>query len=282
MILGRIRSLKRRREMFKKVDALPIASSGVDSEDDPFVILEDGTTFFGSHVSRKRDKVLYNMLSKETKSKLKPECSQVAIDVMIRYYEGGLMYGGPKKQSRYNVKLGDSVAEMGAYQGFCSVKLAQQVGKKGHVVAIEPMPDNYRLLAKNMKANNLTQSTTVNKGVWDESKMLVFNRVKGDGQSSSIEMVYDDGDTFEVPADTLDSIFNEVGVQPTDFMIIQLNGAEINGLRGLQSFKPKNLTIAARYDTEGEDAASVIKGELINRGYDVEIDDEDFLFAKLK
>ena len=272
----------RRRGMFKKVDDLPITSSGVDGEGDPFVMLNDGTTFYGSHVSRKRDKMLYNILSKKTKQVLEPGCVQVAIDVMIRYFEGGLMYGGPKKQSRYKVKPGDRVAEMGAYQGFCSVKLAQQVGENGHVVAIEPMPDNYRLLEKNMKANNFTQSTTVNKGVWDELKTLVFNRVKGDGQSSSIEMTYVDGDKLEVPADTLDSIFEEVGVQPSDFMIIQLNGAEINGLRGLQSFKPKNFTIAARYDTEGEDAATVIKGELLNRGYEVEIDEEDFLFAKLK
>jgi FkbM family methyltransferase len=282
MIIGRLKSLKRRHGMFKKVDALPIASSGVDTEGDPFVVLQDGTIFFGSSVSRKRDKVLYKILSKKTKSVLKPECTQVAIDVMIRYVEGGLMYNGPKKQSRYKVNLGDKVAEMGAYQGFCSVKLAQQVGENGHVVAIEPMPDNYRLLTKNMKANNFTQSTTVNKGVWDESKTLIFNRVKGDGQSSSIEMTYDDGDKFEVSAETLDTIFGEVGVQPSDYMIIQLNGAEINGLRGLQSFKPKNLTIAARYDTEGEDAAIVIKEELIKRGYEVEIDEDDFLFAKLK
>jgi len=268
--------------MFNKVDNLPLASSGLDNEGDPFVILKDGTTFFGSPVSRKRDKVLYRILSNKTRKILKPECVQVAIDVMIRYYEGGLMYGGPRKQSRYEVKKGDKVAEMGAYQGFCSVKLAQQVGPQGHVVAIEPMPDNYRLLSKNMKANNLTQAHTVNKGVWDESKTLIFNRVKGDGQSSSVEMSYEDGDRFEVQADTLDSIFSEVGVYPSDFLIIQLNGAEINGLRGLRLFKPKNLTIAARYDTEGEDAAMVIEKELINRGYEVQIDQEDFLFAKLR
>ena len=282
MILKRIKSLKRRKEMFAKVDNLPIKSSGVDEEGDPFVILFDGTIFFGNRVLLKRDILLYWSLSQKTKRVLQRECVQVAIDIMIRYYEGGLMYGGPKKQSRYEVKSGDHVAEMGAYQGFCSIKLAQQVGRDGLVVAIEPMTDNFRILEKNKQANNLDQMVTINKGVWHEPKKIIFNRHKGDGQSSSIEMEYKLGETFSVQADRLDNIFSQLGRQASDFMIIQLNGAEINGLKGLTTFKPKNLAIAARYDTEVEDAAVAIRTKLENRGYSVEIVEEDFLFATLQ
>jgi len=270
-----------RYKLILKVNSLDISKSGIDEDNDPYVVLGDGTTFFGSHVNANLDKHFYKLLSSKTKRTLKYESLQVAVDIVIRYVEGGLQYGGPKKQSRYTVKKGDYVSEMGGYQGFCSVKLAQQVGSQGQVVSIEPMPDNFRLLQKNMKINNLDQVICVNRGVWDSTKELKFNRKKGDGQSSSIEMNYNDAEIISVPADTLDNIFSQQNTTANDFMIIQLNGAEINGLRGLSNFKPNYLSIAARYDTEGVDAARAIKELLEGRGYSVEIDREDFVFATL-
>ena len=280
-MIKKFQGIYNRKLLFNKVNKLGIKKSGVDSDGDPFIELIDGTIFFGGKVKANSDKYLYKTLSSKTRRVLKYECVQVATDIVIRYIEGGLKYGGPKKQSRYIVKEGDFVAEMGGYQGFCSVKLAQQVGKKGKVVAIEPMPDNFRLLKKNKEANHLDQMVIVNRGVWDSMKELVFNRKIGDGQSSSIEMNYDGGEQVKVQAETLDKIFDNIKILAKDFMIIQLNGAEINGLRGLTKFKPKFLSIAARYDTEDEDAAVAIKKILEERGYSVEIDEEDFVFAKL-
>lgn len=276
-----IKYLYSAKKIFNKVHNLNISDSGVDKEGDPFVILANGTIFYGCQSKSKTYNYLYKTLPLETKKVLKPECVRVAIDIMIRYVEGGLKYGGPKKQSRYRPKIGDYVAEMGAYQGFCSLKLAQQVGVSGRVVAIEPIPDNFRLLKKNKEANNLNQLLLCNKGVWDSPKDLVFHRRLGDGQSSSAQLVYNKAEQFTVKADTLDNIFGEIGVKATDFMIVQLNGAEINAIRGLTTFQPKHLSIAARYDTKNEDAALTIKRKLEERGYIVEIEDEDFVFAKL-
>lgn len=279
-----IQTLHGRKQLYKKIDQLPISKSGTDDDGDHFVQLNDGTIFFGnSYVPARLDKpIFYNLLSRKTRNVLQFESMQVAIDIIIRYIEGALQYKGPVKQAYYKVDTGDCVAEMGAYQGFYSLKLAKQVGPAGKVVCIEPMPDNFRLLKKNKEFNNLDQMSIVNKGVWDSKKILNFNRRKGDGQSSSIEMLYDNADLFSVQADSLDNIFSEISIKPKDFIIIQLNGAEINALRGLLSFNPKHLSIAARYDTEGEDAAQAIRKLLESRGYEVRIDQEDFVYAQLK
>lgn len=278
-VLNRLLGTPMQREMKVKINDLPILESGIDADNDPFVRLQDGTIFYGQ-TSHRYDNI-YNKLNPKIKQKLKKECLQVASDIVIRYVEGGLKYGGPKKQSRYQVKAGDSVSEMGGYQGFCSIKLAQQVGPSGQVVAIEPMEDNFRLLKKNKEANNLSQLHVINRAVWDKEKMVSFQRRKGDGQSSSIEMSYENANSYEVKAETLDNIFSQFEKKANDFMIIQLNGAEINALRGLHSFYPKNLSIAARYDTENEDAALSIKKILEDRGYSVEIDSEDYVFAQI-
>jgi len=268
--------------LFSKVAELPIRDSGVDDDGDPFVVLENGLTFFGVRSTSPYDERLFKKFAGRLPSGLEKECIQVAVDIVIRYVEGGLKYGGPKKQSRYVPTSGDKVAEMGAFQGFCSMKLAQQVGADGSVVCIEPMPDNFRLLKKNRDHNGLKQMTLVNKGVWDSEKKISFARRQGDGQSGSIEMGYGDAESVEVDVGKLDDLFVEAGRNAESFMIVQLNGAEINGLRGLTSFKPKYLSIAARYDTEGVDAALAIKELLEKRGYKVEIDEADFVFAELK
>ena len=276
-LLHRIVGSSAARKMVPKINRLPIAESGVDSAQDPFVRLDDGTIFYG-HSSHHYNSV-YRLIEPSVRTKLRKECLQVAVDVVIRYVEGGLKYGGPRKQSRYTVQPGDFVSEMGGYEGFCSIKLAQQVGADGKVVAIEPMRDNFRLLQKNRDANDLSQLIVENCAVWDSEKEVQFQRRKGDGQSSSIEMSYRNEDTYTVKAEPLDQIYERLRVQPVDFVIIQLNGAEVNALRGLKSFTPRHLSIAARYDTEGVDAAIAIKDLLEGRGYVVEIDDEDFVFA---
>lgn len=280
-MIKRIRRIDKRRKLISKIKNLDIKESGIDSEGDVYVQLVNGLTFFGDRSQDRLDSLLYRELPSKVKKVLGVEALRVAIDIVIRYEEGGLMYGGPKKQSRYKVKTGDFVSEMGAYQGFCSMKLAEQVGESGKVICIEPMPDNFRLLTKNIKSNGFKQVICINKAVWHEPTRINFNRRKNDGQSSSIEMEYEDSDVFTVQADTLDNIYTDIGFKPIDFVIIQLNGAEINGLRGLTSFHPKNLSIAARYDTEDVDAAQAIEELLISRGYRVEIDREDFVFANL-
>lgn len=269
--------------LIKKIDSLEISKSGIDAEGDPYVTLKDGTTFFGSKLPNPAPRYIFffHLLSQRTKRTLCKECLIVAMDIVIRYVEQGLKYGGPKKQSRYTVKLGDKVSEMGGYQGFCSIKLAQQVGSEGRVIAIEPMQDNFRLLEKNRKANDLPQLITINSGVWNKTEDLTFSRKIGDGQSSSIDMKYDSGQSFEIKADSLDNIYRSIGVYPDDFMIIQLNGAEPKALEGLTLFKPKNICVAARYDTDSDDAALSIKHLLEARGYTVEIEDSDFVYATL-
>lgn len=280
-MINKLKTLFLRIKLIKKIDKLEIKESGIDFEDDPFIILGNNTIFYGSKVNSRLNLILYHVLSFNTKRYLKKECVQVAIDIIIRYIEQGLKYGGPKKQSRYKVKEGDFVAEMGGFQGFCSIKLAQNVGPEGKVVVIEPMKDNFRLLKKNKLSNNLEQMIIINKGVWDSNKMLTFSMRKGDHQSSSLKLHFDNDIQYEVEANALDKLFESVGIYPKDFIIIQLNGVEINALKGLTSFKPKNLSIAARYDIYGEDSAKSIKYLLESRGYNVEIQDDDFVFGKL-
>lgn len=267
-------------ERGRKVLKLDISEAGLDSDGDPFVQLKDGLRFFGEK-SYPKDKKFYQLLPSGIKKVLPFLCYRTAEDIVIRYLEGGLKYGGPYKNHTYEVKENDTVAEMGAYMGFYSLKLCEKVGEKGRVIAIEPFEDNLKLLRKNLEYNNFKQCTIVPKGVWKERSVIDFYRKSSDHQSGSIIIEGQTKDILKLQVDSLENIMNEVSVSKCDLMIIQLNGVELDAIKGLQSFKPINLAIAARYDKPGENAIEDISEVLEGRDYSLEVVEDRFIFATL-
>lgn len=278
-MLKTISFVRNKLSLTSKINALDIEKSGIDQDGDPYVKLRDGFIFYGPHPRGEKDRKFYALLSSETKSKLLFECYGVAQDIVIRFNEGGLKYRGPKKNSIYEVKEGDTVAEMGAYMGFYSMKMAKICGPKGRVIAIEPMPNNLRFLKKNFEANGLTNCTVVPLGVWNKKDTLKFFRNQGDNQSGSALMEGENKELLEIPVDCLDNILADADVSHCHQMVIQLNGVEIEALEGLTKVLPQNLAIAARYDREGVNTIQHITDVLTSRGYEVKVLEKRYVFA---
>lgn len=266
--------------LVKKIAKLNIDMAGIDSDNLPFVRLNNGTVFYGPE-SKAKDRKYYNLLHKNVKKKLPFRTFVIAGDIVVRYMEGGLKYKGPKKEMYYKVKNGDNIAEMGAYMGFYTLYLSEKVGNDGHIIAIEPIPDNVKYLRKNIEANNIKNVTIVPKGVWKEKSVMTFSRKVGDNQSASVELNYNNNTTFDVNVDSLDNILTDNKMERINFMLIQLNGVEPEALMGLSRYKPQNFAIAARYSKENENAAKKIRKVLNERGYSCNIEDKEFVFAKL-
>lgn len=278
--MNNIKYILNRLEQSIKVSKLNIDFCETDADGHSVIKLKDDFLFAGN-TSIDKDKKYYSVLSKSTKKKVPFESFRNAIDINIRYIEGGLMYGGPKKNSHYTIQPGDTVSEMGAFRGFHILKLSKEAGDLGKVLAIEPMPDNLVFLNKNMQLNNIKNCIVVPKGVWDKPSTIKFNRIASDSQSGSMVMENHGNETIEVPVDSLDNICSTAGITQCDFMVIQLNGVEINALQGLTAFKPKNLTIAARYDQPNMKMIPEIVDLLENRGYKTILEKEKFVYANL-
>lgn len=262
-----------------KIRDLPIQNAGIDGGL-PFIKLKNGFIFYGIK-SRKKDKKYYFILPGWLKKKLPFLCFQTALDIIIRYFEGGLKLGGPKKEQYYKVKPGDIVAEMGAYMGYYTMYLSRKTGKEGKVVAIEPLKDNLFYLKKNINKNNIKNVSIVDTGVWNEEGILSFYKKKGDYQSGSLVLNNDVKDKLYIPVNTLDNILSINKINHIDFMIIQLNGSEYEGLLGLTKIKPEHLAIAARYDKNGVGIVKKIEELLKDRGYSISLSDKKFIFARL-
>lgn len=257
---------------------LEVASVGME-KDVPFVELANGLRFFGL-APGKKDKKYHRILPRSTRQKIPFTHYHVALDIMIRYVEGGLKLGGPRKERYYGVRPGDVVAEMGAYMGYYTLYLAQQVGSKGRVIAIEPMEDNLKYLRMNIKYNGFEQVEIVNKGVWKTNDTLSFTRNAGDTQSASLKLQDGREEEFTMEVRTLDHILENCRVSNVDYMVIQLNGVELEALEGLQNLRPDHLAIAARYRVERIDPVSAIKELLQKRGYRVKIRSRKYIYGK--
>lgn len=262
-----------------KIHQLKIEDAGVDSRENiPFIKLENGPVFYGifpTHSLRKD----YWLFSRRLRRKVPQECLRVALDIIIRYQECGLKWGGPNKEAYYDVKPGHIVAEMGAYMGYYCLRLSEKVGSEGQVIAIEPIPENIAILEKNISENNLSNVHIVPKGVWKEKTRLPFRQRNTDKQSGSVYLEYGDQKEQMLEVDTLDNILAEWNVPKVDFMVIQLNGAELEALQGLRNHHPHHLAIAARYNAQGRSDVTKIRDLLNNRGYQVKIHQNRFIFG---
>jgi FkbM family methyltransferase len=152
----------------------------------------------------------------------------------------------------YRVKRGDVVIDAGAFVGMFTVKMAKIVGNKGKVIAIEPEKTNSLFLKKNVKENGLKNVIVIEKGLWSEKgkKSLYL------GYRSSPSLVYPTKKSIEVEVDTLDNIVSELRLKDVNFIKIDVEGAEIEALKGAKRIlnNNPNLVIAAYHEIGGEPA----------------------------
>ncbi|WP_462248257.1 FkbM family methyltransferase [Ekhidna sp.] len=266
----------------RQIRSLQIESASIDEDGHSFVRLNDGLVFYGPKSMKKERKFYKILIPSNLKKQLPFECYQIAMDIIIRYKDGNLKWGGPSKEAMYTVKKEDVIAEMGAYRGFYTIYLSQKVGPKGKIIAIEPIPENIEYLRKNIEANNLKNTVIVEKGVWNANEQKVFQRKTTEFQSASIDLVFQNQNTETIEVNTLDKILDDSDVKGVDFMLIQLNGAEYEALEGLQSFIPKHFAIAARYNKDGRDITTEVENLLVERGYATKRLEHKFVYAELK
>lgn len=261
-----------------KIRKLAIEDAGKDDSNTDFVKLRDSYIFFGPP-AREKDRKYYNLLPSRVKKTLPFSSYSIAADIIIRYIRGGLKLGGPKKEAFYHVKKDDSVAEMGAFRGYYCLYLSNRIGPNGKLIAIEPQEDNLFYLRKNIEANALSNVYIVPKGVWKDKDTLTFKRNEDDFQSSSIDLNYNNSEDYKMDVDSLDNILMEHNVNHINFMVIQLNGAELEALEGLKRFAPENIAIAARYKKDGVLASTLIREHLEDKDYTVTIRSRDYIFG---
>ena len=262
-------NIKHRLEDLESIECLPIAEAGISTTGIPFIRLQDGMVFYGFPPNRIQ-RAIYRLLASRSFRKRVPEGAyNVAWDIWLRYWKGGHI----DQQRHYQLKPGDVVVEAGAYVGYYTLKMSQEVGPTGRVIAVEPVDENRNIILKNIEANDIQNVTVLPYAIWNEKGTVTFYLTDRQKNSLLPGLLRGKGKVREVvvPTVTIDSIVAETGIGTPDFVIITVNGVEVQALEGMDNTLDKgaSLVVAAKYVVKGVPTYHRVVALLEERGYRV-------------
>jgi FkbM family methyltransferase len=129
----------------------------------------------------------------------------------------------------YEPRRGDVVFDVGAGTGAETLVFSRRVGADGRVVAIEAHPRTFERLVHLCEANALLNVTTLQVLVGDFDGDASIS----DDPNHLLNTRANDG--IRVAARRLDSIARELAIDSIDLLKMNIEGAEVDALRGLGS-----------------------------------------------
>ncbi|MEM0196008.1 MAG: FkbM family methyltransferase [Thermoplasmatales archaeon] len=109
------------------------------------------------------------------------------------------------------INKGDTVLDLGAGIGEFSLLASRKIGPNGKVIAIEPSPDDYETLLRNIKENKCDNVTPINIAVADFE--------------GELELEFK-GKTFKAVSRPLRDILNDENIDKINFCKMDIEGGE--------------------------------------------------------
>lgn len=199
---------------------------------------------------------------------------------------------------RYPIRKGDVVVQVGASSGEEALRFARAVGTSGRLIAVEPEARNLASLAACFPKDDFPHVSIVPKGVWKEKGELKFftggereHRLADLGAEELTyewwgvkdhlqEHRYQNVTTVEV--ETLDSIVADAGLRSIDFVLFETNGAELEGILGMNTALGITKRIAARGHVmrDGVPIYREIERYLKEKGFETAVTSEGMVLAQ--
>lgn len=126
-----------------------------------------------------------------------------------------------------------TILEIGAFQGFGTVKLCQ---KNKFVIAVEPIKENFDIIQKNIEVNKIENIELHNKGIWSSICEVNLRKEGYQGDTISEEFKFSRNKIIKtdvkIQTITIDEIIKD---RQLDIILMECNGSEIEALRGAKN-----------------------------------------------
>jgi len=139
----------------------------------------------------------------------------------------------PEVRREFVLKEGVAI-DVGANLGMLSIPLAKMLGDKGKVISIEAEKKNIEFLRKNVRINNLKNVFVIGKGAYSKKGKINLNLDEYGIGGHSIQKTKGSefGKKQLIDVDTIDNILKELKIKKVDLVKIDIEGGEIDALKG--------------------------------------------------
>lgn len=124
---------------------------------------------------------------------------------------------------------GGIAVDAGAFIGRHTLMYARAVGPQGRVIALEPLPANYRLLVENVALNGYANVTCVPHALGRGGGQVLLRYEEETSTASTVRHL---PRAVEVPQSRLDDLLDQLGIAQIDLLKIDVEGAEGEVLEG--------------------------------------------------
>jgi FkbM family methyltransferase len=166
---------------------------------------------------------------------------------------------------------GDVCVDVGANAGYFTLLASRLVGREGHVYALEPAPESYAALRRHIELNAVDNVTALPFAAGrDEGRGLLHEASPGNAGSASMLPPPDSSlrgtpsTTMEVPVRPVSSLVSAVDRTRVALVKIDVEGFELEVLRGLQPLLDDGLRpaiiVELNASRRAENAASFLVG----------------------
>ena len=178
-----------------------------------------------------------------------------------------------------SINPGSIVLDIGAHHGYFSILAARKAGIDGKVYAIEPAPENFKILKRNIELNRLKNVILVNKAVGDiNANASFFFAHPNDVRASLFPTLRPNEYSVSVECITVDELL--IG-ETVDVVKMDIEGGEPLALKGMMKTlsHSKDLVLFAEINPDCLSQAGVEPNDflrsLTSAGFECQIIDED-------
>jgi FkbM family methyltransferase len=139
------------------------------------------------------------------------------------------------------LRRGDTVIDVGANYGNYTVEFARLVGPHGKVHAFEPVPPTFEMLRRTIERNGVNARVCLNQCALSDKQGSSTMYMPGDDSSKAAFVFHQSLPSASIESfknckvDTLDNYVKSKEIKRIDFVKIDVEGAELLVLQGMQS-----------------------------------------------
>jgi FkbM family methyltransferase len=139
--------------------------------------------------------------------------------------------------------------DIGAHIGKYTVTVARRLDGAGRVIAVEPDPDNFRSLRKNVEANGLRNVTLFNVACAAVDGEAILYRDPCEPIKHSLRK--GPGAGIAVQSRSIDSLMASLGIDEVDLMKLDVEGSEAAVLEGSRETLRRSPQVRVILEAEG-------------------------------